>query len=210
MVDTVDFSFFSSLHSEIKSRHVTIFPHNIRSFEESVNRLNRKFHTHVILPLPINSQFLGIHETRRRGRSRHHGGANASMHARTHLHRRPRVRIASRCIDLMRMPARERKSERDRETSTYTVIVGAAGTRFKGRRTISRYDREPREMYYLFVILAVLASEPRHVGFPRETSLVCYKGIEVEPCLQALHLVCTRDVLAKRIRERYRGRLSCC
>lgn len=54
--------------------------------------------------------------------------------------------------------------------STYTVAVRAADTRFKGRRTISRYDREPREMYYLFVVSAILASEPRHVGFARETS----------------------------------------
>jgi len=78
------------------------------------------------------------------------------------------------------MPAivkeREKEKKREKETSTYAVAARAAGTRFKGRRTISRYDREPREMYYLFVVLAVLASEPRHVGFARETSLVRYKG----------------------------------
>lgn len=108
------------------------------------------------------------------------------------------------------MPASEKK--REREMSTYTVAVRAADTRFKGRRTISRYDREPREMYYLFVVSAILASEPRRgmSGLREKHPLVCYKGTEVGPCLQALHLVCTRDVLAKRIRERYRGRLSCC
>jgi len=71
-------------------------------------------------------------------------------YARTHLHRWPRVRIASRCIDLMRECRREKEREREREK--YTVAVRAAGMRFKGRRTISRYDREPREMYYLFVV----------------------------------------------------------
>lgn len=76
--------------------------------------------------------------------------------------------------------------------------------RFKGRRTISRYDRAAREMYYLFVVSRELAPACwlRKREIERETSSVHYKGTEGGPCLQALRLVCTRDVLAKRIRER--------
>lgn len=53
------------------------------------------------------------------------------------------------------------------------MVVSAAGTRFKGRRTISRYDREPREMYYLFVVSRASLGMS---GLREKHPYVCYKG----------------------------------
>lgn len=155
MVDSIDVSSFSSYATFEIKWHVTTFPRDVRSFEDSVNRLNRKLNVHVLLPLPINSQFLGIHETRRE-RNRHHGGANASMHARTHLHWRPRVRIASRCIDLMRMPTREKKREIERR-----VYGGHQSGRHAVQRAANDFSlrsRSVRNVLFICSLSTVLAS----------------------------------------------------
>ena len=138
---------------------------------------------HVLLPLPINSQFLGIHETRR-GRNRHHSGANASMHVRTHAP--TSVATSPYCIALHwlneRMPERERERERERE-----IHGGCQSGRHAVQRATNDFSlrsRAARNVLFICSLSTILASVSLD-GFARETSLVCYKGREVEPCLQA-------------------------
>lgn len=115
------------------------------------------------------------------------------QHVDSHMHPHPRmhVRIATRCIDLIRMPVRK--------TSIHAVVVGMA------ERAVQRVAddfslRSSRAKCIIYLWFRRLSSPRLGVSASaRETCFVRYIKVS---CLQTVHFVCVPNVLAKRMRER--------
>lgn len=144
---------------EIKFQHVVVslatYDHSkILSIDD-----NRKFSTLFANQL---SQLLGIRKTRKESQR-----WRWRQRVDSHMHPHPRGRIATRCIDLIRMPARK--------TSIYAVVaVGAASERVSERavqRAANDFSlRSSRAKCIIYLWSRRLSREctPRRVGLPEK------------------------------------------